>query len=40
MSVATRGLTHIALAVQDTERAFAFYERVFGMVAIYRQDGS
>jgi catechol 2,3-dioxygenase-like lactoylglutathione lyase family enzyme len=39
MSVATRGLTHIALAVRDVERAFAFYERVFGMVAIYRQDG-
>jgi catechol 2,3-dioxygenase-like lactoylglutathione lyase family enzyme len=39
MSVATRGLTHIALAVRDPERAFAFYERVFGMVAVYRQDG-
>ena len=39
MSVATRGLTHIALAVRDCERAFAFYERVFGMVAVYRQNG-
>jgi catechol 2,3-dioxygenase-like lactoylglutathione lyase family enzyme len=34
--VATHGLTHIALGVRDVERAFAFYERVFGMVAIYR----
>ena len=37
--VATRGLTHVALAVRDVERAFAFYERVFGMVAVYRQEG-
>ena len=39
MPVTTRGLTHIALAVRDVERAFAFYERVFGMVAVYRQEG-
>ena len=36
MSVPTYGLTHIALAVHDVERAFGFYEAVFGMVAVYR----
>ena len=34
--VKTHGLTHIALAVEDVERAFRFYEAVFGMVAVYR----
>ena len=34
--VRTYGLTHIALAVGDVERAFRFYEAVFGMVAVYR----
>lgn len=37
--VRTFGLTHVALAVQDTERAFTFYRDVFGMVAVYRGDG-
>ena len=36
--VRTYGLTHIALAVADIERAFRFYEAVFGMVAVYRDD--
>lgn len=36
--VPTYGLTHLALAVVDVERAFAFYEAVFGMVAVYRGD--
>ena len=36
--VTTYGLTHVALGVRDVERAFAFYERVFGMVAVYRGD--
>jgi catechol 2,3-dioxygenase-like lactoylglutathione lyase family enzyme len=35
-AVPTYGLTHLALAVKDVERAFAFYEAVFGMVAVYR----
>jgi len=30
------GLTHIALSVRDVERAFGFYEAVFGMEAVYR----
>ena len=34
--VRTFGLTHLALGVEDVERAFGFYESVFGMVAVYR----
>ncbi len=37
--VKTYGLTHIALAVQDVERAFAFYKKVFGVVKVYHQGG-
>jgi arsenate reductase (thioredoxin) len=37
-AVATYGLTHLALNVPDVDRAFAFYEAVFGMVAVYRKD--
>jgi len=37
--VKTFGLTHLALAVQDAERAFRFYQEVFGMVAVYRNNG-
>ena len=37
--IETFGLTHIALAVQDAERAFRFYQDVFGMVAVYRENG-
>ena len=37
--VRTFGLTHIALAVQDAERAYGFYRDVFGMVAVYRGEG-
>ena len=36
--IETFGLTHIALAVADAERAFRFYQDVFGMVAVYRED--
>ena len=38
--VKTFGLTHIALAVQDVERSFAFYRDVFGMVLVYRETAS
>ena len=38
-AVPTYGLTHLALAVEDVERSFAFYEAVFGMVAVFR-DGA
>lgn len=34
--VTTYGLTHLALGVHDIERAFLFYQSVFGMVAVYR----
>ena len=36
--VPTYGLTHIALGVPDVSRAFAFYQHVFGMVAVYRDE--
>ena len=36
--VRTFGLTHIALAVADPEKAFRFYEHVLGMAAVYRGD--
>lgn len=38
-AIGTFGLTHIALAVRDVERSRQFYERVFGAVTVYRQDG-
>ena len=37
--IRTRGLTHLALKVNDAERAFAFYRDVFGVVAVYRERG-
>jgi catechol 2,3-dioxygenase-like lactoylglutathione lyase family enzyme len=37
--VKTFGLTHIALAVQDVERSFAFYRDVFEMVPVYGDNG-
>ena len=37
--VNTYGLTHIALAVQDVDRAFQFYKQVFGAIEVYRGDG-
>jgi catechol 2,3-dioxygenase-like lactoylglutathione lyase family enzyme len=36
--VRTFGLTHIALAVRDVERASRFYQEVLGAVEVYRQD--
>jgi catechol 2,3-dioxygenase-like lactoylglutathione lyase family enzyme len=37
--VATHGLTHIALAVEDAKRSLRFYQKVFGVVAVYTGDG-
>lgn len=37
--IKTFGLSHIALAVQNAERAFRFYEKVFGVREIYREPG-
>ena len=34
--VETFGLTHIALGVRDPERAYRFYKKVLGAVAVYR----
>ena len=35
--VATFGLTHLAIGVEDPRRAFEFYQRVFGMIAVYSE---
>jgi catechol 2,3-dioxygenase-like lactoylglutathione lyase family enzyme len=32
-------LTHIALAVRDAKRSLRFYEKVFGVIAVYQEDG-
>src|SRR5881296_1415460 len=37
--VKTYGLTHVALAVRDLDRASKFYRQVFGAVEVYKQDG-
>lgn len=39
MAIKTYGLTHVALAVKDVDRASAFYCSVFGAVEVYRQNG-
>lgn len=36
--VRTFGLTHIALKVRDPEASLAFYERLLGVVAVYRDN--
>jgi catechol 2,3-dioxygenase-like lactoylglutathione lyase family enzyme len=38
-TVRTYGLTHIALTVRDPKRSLRFYERVFGVVPVYQDDG-
>lgn len=35
----THGLTHVALAVTDAKRSFRFYQKVFGVVAVYNDGG-
>jgi catechol 2,3-dioxygenase-like lactoylglutathione lyase family enzyme len=37
--IRTHGLTHIALAVRDVDRAFRFYRDVFGVVEVFRSSG-
>ena len=37
--IPTHGLTHIALAVADLDRAAAFYRRVFGMLEVFCEEG-
>jgi catechol 2,3-dioxygenase-like lactoylglutathione lyase family enzyme len=37
--IKTYGLTHVALAVRDVDRASKFYRAVLGAVQVYRQDG-
>lgn len=38
MAVRTHGLSHVALAVKDPEQSLAFYERVFGVEAYFRDE--
>lgn len=38
-AIKTLGLTHIALRVKDIERSLEFYQKVFGVQVMYRQDG-
>ena len=37
--IRTHGLTHIALAVHDLDRAARFYQDVFGAIEVYRNPG-
>ncbi len=37
--IRTYGLTHIALAVRDADKALRFYQAVFGVREIYREPG-
>ncbi len=36
--VKTYGLTHVAVAVRDVDRASAFYRKVFGALVVYKRD--
>jgi catechol 2,3-dioxygenase-like lactoylglutathione lyase family enzyme len=38
--IPTYGLTHLAIAVSDLERAAAFYRALFGAAEVYRSDDS
>ena len=38
--VRTHGMSHVALAVRDVQRAFAFYRELVGAVAIYEDADS
>src|SRR2546421_6411775 len=38
-AVRTHGLTHIALAVRDARRSLRFYQKVFGVIAVYENEG-
>jgi catechol 2,3-dioxygenase-like lactoylglutathione lyase family enzyme len=38
-AIRTHGLTHIALAVRDAKRSLRFYQKVFGVVAVYQEAG-
>jgi catechol 2,3-dioxygenase-like lactoylglutathione lyase family enzyme len=36
--VATHGLTHVALAVRDPQRAMRFYQQVLGVIPVYESE--
>jgi len=37
--IKTYGLTHIALLVNDAQRSFDFYHKIFGIREMYRSEG-
>ncbi len=39
MAIRTHGLTHLSLSVADPERSKAFYERLFGVREVHREEG-
>ena len=38
-AIRTHGLTHIALGVRDAKRSLRFYQKVFGVIAVYQEAG-
>ena len=34
----THGLTHVALAVRDPKKSLRFYQKLFGVVAVYEEN--
>lgn len=39
MTIPTRGLTHLSLSVADPDRSKAFYEALFGVREVHREEG-
>ena len=37
--IRTYGLTHIALSVRDARQSLRFYQKVFGVIAVYEEEG-
>ena len=38
--IQTHGLTHISLSVADPDRSLAFYQQLFGVREVHREEGS
>lgn len=37
--IRTHGLTHVALTVRDPKKSLRFYQKVFGVIPVYQEDG-